>query len=209
MSGVTVGQVILGVRDLDAATGRFEELGFRVVDGGIHPGLGTANRVIPLGASYIELLGVIDREEAYASPYGRSLLDRTADGDRLVRWSIRTTSIEQVSARLGLTSERRRRLRPDGSLLTWRAAGLELSLRDSWLPFFMQWDDPGQFPGAIAVDHPIGSCALSWLRVSTPDPDRLTRWTEGEADLPVIRGDARPGIDAVAISTAGGDIVID
>ena len=209
MVGVTIGQVILGVRDLDVATQRFEELGFSVVDGGIHPGLGTANRVVPLGASYLELLGVIDREEADAGAFGRSLLERTADGDRLVRWSIRTTAIEQVGARLGLTPERRQRLRPDGTLLTWRAAGLELSLRDSWLPFFMQWDDPSQFPGAIPVDHPIGPCALSWLRVSTADPDRLTRWTEGHVDLPVIRGHASPGIDAVAISTARGDIIID
>ena len=73
----------------------------------------------------------------------------------------------------------------------------------------MQWDDPGQFPGAIPVDHPIGPCALSWVRVSTPDPGRLTRWTEGEADLPVIRGNASPGIDAVAISTSNGDVIID
>lgn len=206
---MTIGQVILGVRDLDAATRRFEELGFCVVDGGVHPGLGTANRVIPLGASYLELLGVVDREEADAGAYGRSLLERTAHGDCLVRWSIRTTAIEQVSARLGLTPERRQRLRPDGTLLTWRAAGLELSLRDSWLPFFMEWDDPSQFPGAIPVDHPIGPCALSWLRVSTPDPDRLTRWTEREAGLPVVRDRASPGINAVAISTASGDIVID
>jgi Glyoxalase-like domain len=208
MVGVTVGQVILGVRDLDAATRRFEALGLCVVDGGIHPGLGTANRVVPLGESYLELLGVIDREEAAAGAYGRSLLERTAGGDCLVRWSIRTAAIEPVGARLGLTPEHRRRLRPDGTMLTWRAAGLELSLRDPWLPFFMQWDDPSQFPGAIPVEHPIGPCALSWLRVSTPDPDRLTRWTEGEADLPVIRGNGRPGIDAVAISTASGDIII-
>jgi len=63
-----------------------------------------------------------------------------------VRWSIRTEQIEQIGARLGLAPEARKRLRPDGSLLTWRAAGLELSLRDAWLPFFMQWDDPDQFP---------------------------------------------------------------
>ena len=206
---VTIGQVILGVRDLDASTRRFEELGFRVVDGGIHPGLGTANRVIPLGTSYLELLGVIDPDEASASPYGRSLLDRTAVGDRLVRWSIRTTAIERVSARLGLTPERRQRLRPDATLLTWRAAGLELSLREAWLPFFMQWDDPGQFPGAIPVAHPIGACALSWLQVSTPDPDKLARWTETEPDLPVHHGHSRPGIDAVAISTEHGVIIID
>ncbi|PYM52268.1 MAG: VOC family protein, partial [Candidatus Rokuibacteriota bacterium] len=44
-----LGQVVLGVRDLEAATRRMEAEGFAVQDGGVHPGLGTANRIIPLG----------------------------------------------------------------------------------------------------------------------------------------------------------------
>jgi len=205
---VAIGQVILGVVDLDAATTHFAALGFTVLDGGVHPGLGTANRVIPLGNAYLELLGVVDHETAAASEFGRSLLEKTAGGDRLVRWSIRTEQIEQVSERLGLTPEPRRRIRPDGTVLTWRAAGLELSLRDGWLPFFMQWDDPAQFPGAIAVEHAAGECALSWLQVSTPEPERLARWINGEPDLPLRVGGNAAGIDAVAISTSGDDIVI-
>ena len=62
-----IGQVILGVQDLDAAASRFESLGLAVVDGGVHPGLGTANRVVPLGSSYLELLGVVDRSLAAES----------------------------------------------------------------------------------------------------------------------------------------------
>ena len=205
---MTIGQVILGVRDLDAAARSYEAMGFTVIDGGAHPGLGTANRVVPLGSSYLELLGVIDHEEAAASEFGRSLLAKTADGDRLVRWSIRTEEIEQVGARLQLVPEARQRLRPDGTLLTWRAAGLALSLRDAWLPFFMQWDDPDQFPGAIPVAHPIGECALAWLQISTPDTARLDRWTEGQVDLPLRAGTEGDGIDALAISTPNGDVVI-
>ena len=125
---VPIGQVILGVQDLEASTARFETLGFAVVDGGKHPGLGTANRVIPLGNAYLELLGVIDRAEAAASPFGQSLLGRISAGDRLVRWSIRTERIEEDCRRLGLVAERRQRMRPDGALLMWQAAGLELSL---------------------------------------------------------------------------------
>ncbi len=196
------------MRDLDLAAKRFEAMGFAVVDGGRHPGLGTANRVIPLGNAYLELLGVIDQDEAEASTFGRSLIARIADGDRLTRWSIRTEHIESVGDRLGLVPEARRRLRPDGSMLTWRSAGIEQSLRDAWLPFFMQWDDPAQYPGAIPVAHPVGECSLSWLQVSTPDSDRLARWTEGQTDLPLRRGDHAEGIDAVAISTPDGEVVV-
>ncbi len=206
---MTIGQVILGVRDLDASTREFEALGLRVVDGGNHPGLGTANRVIPLGTTYLELLGVVDRDEAAASDFGRSLLKRTEDGDRLVRWSIRTEQIDRVGARLGLVPEPRKRLRPDGSMLTWRAAGLELSLRESWLPFFMQWDDPSQFPGSISVAHPVGNCALSWIRVSPADPARLARWTEEGAELPLRITHGNPGISGVAIATPAGEIIIE
>jgi hypothetical protein len=207
---VAIGQVILGVVDLDAATRHFEAMGFTVLDGGVHPGLGTANRVIPLGNAYLELLGVVDDETAEANEFGRSLLQKTAGGDRLVRWSIRTERIEEVSERLGLTPEHRRRIRPDGTVLTWRAAGLELSLREAWLPFFMQWDDPAQFPGRIAVVHAAGECALSWLQVSTPEPGRLARWIDGEPGLPlrVSANSNGAGIDAVAISTPHGDLVI-
>jgi hypothetical protein len=204
---VGIGQVILGVRDLDAAASRFSSLGLAVVDGGVHPGLGTANRIVPLGDSYLELLGVVDEAVAAESAFGQSLLERTADGDRLVRWSIRTDAIDEVGARLGLVPERRQRLRPDGSLLTWQAAGIELSLRDGWLPFFMQWDDPTQFPGAIAVVHPVGKCALTRLSVSTRDPARLARWSEGEnVPLQVVKG--KGGIEEVAIATPTGEIRI-
>jgi hypothetical protein len=208
MRGVPVGQVILGVRDLDAATNHFETLGMTVVDGGIHPGLGTANRVIPLGNAYLELLGVVDHEEAAANLFGQSLLTRIADGDRLVRWSLRTERIEEVCHRLGLRAERRKRLRPDGTILTWRAAGLDLSLRDPWLPFFMQWDHERDFPGSLPVVHPVGECALLWLQISAPDQHRLAGWIEGHDDVLLLRGSDADGIDAVAISTPDGVVIV-
>jgi len=74
MESPVLSQVIFGVTDLEAASDRFRTLGFDVLDGGVHPGVGTANRVIPLGAQYIELLAVVSPELARESEYGRSLL---------------------------------------------------------------------------------------------------------------------------------------
>ena len=115
---LVLSQIIVGVRDLDAATERFRSLGFDVLDGGLHPGVGTANRVIPLGAQYIELLSVVSMAQARTSEYGQSLLQATANGDRLVRWSLRTDAIDAIGARLAIPVERRSRARPDGTLLT-------------------------------------------------------------------------------------------
>ena len=118
-----LGQVILGVRDLDAATDRMQSLGFSVLDGGVHPGLGTANRIIPLGRQYLELLGVVDPALAAAQWYGRALLARIAEGDRLVRWSLRTDRIDEVAGPLGLVPERRGAKRSAGSCRRCRDAG--------------------------------------------------------------------------------------
>ena len=202
-----LGQVILGVRDLDAATRRMEALGFTVLDGGVHPGLGTANRVIPLGRQYLELLGVVDRGLAEAQWYGQALLARIAGGDRLVRWSLRTDQIETVAGRLGLVPERRRRIRPDGRPLTWQAAGLREAAMESWPPFFMQWDDPADFPGALPARHANGARGVAWLEVATPDAARLERLRAGfEAPVRLVTGP--PGLGRVAIVTTEGELIL-
>lgn len=202
-----ISQVILGVRDLEAVAARIAALGFAVIDGGRHPGIGTANRIVPLGRQYFELLGVVDPAEAAANEYGRALLDRTAGGDRLVRWSLRTPDIDAVAARLGLHPEARSRVRPDGVRLTWRAAGLDLAWREPWLPFFMQWDDPAHYPGLLPAAHPNGATGVARLDLTPADPDRLARWTEGAA-APIRILPAPPGLHHVAIATPGGEIVL-
>jgi hypothetical protein len=208
ISSLVLSQIIVGVTDLDAATARFEALGFEVLDGGVHPGVGTANRVIPLGAQYIELLGVIDAREAQEHEYGRSLLRGTADGDRLVRWSLRTDAIDDVARRLGLEVEARRRLRPDGELLTWRAAGLDLALADATLPFFMQWDRHEQYPGIMPATHPNGAHGVTELAVTPRDLDRFDRWTAGaDASLHQTSAD-EPGLWSVTVAIDGDDLVI-
>ncbi len=205
---LSLSQIIFGVNDLEAASARFRALGFDVLDGGVHPGVGTANRVIPLGAQYLELLGVVAPELARESEYGRSLLRAIADGDRLVRWSLRTDAIDDVGARLGLVVEQRKRVRPDGMLLTWRAAGLSLALADSTTPFFMQWDRAEQYPGLMAANHPNGARKVTALAIAPRDPNAFRRWTEG-ADAPVQWVvDRAPGLCSVSVQTDRGELII-
>ena len=172
------------------------------------PAVGTANRVIPLGDQYLELLGVVSAPQARESHYGRSLLRAIADGDRLVRWSLRTDGIDDVAARLGITVESRRRERPDGELLTWRAAGLDLALDDATTPFFMQWDRPEQYPGLMPAEHRNGAQRVSSLSVTPRDPDRFREWTRG-ADVPLrVEPRAEPGLWSVAIQTKDGELTL-
>jgi hypothetical protein len=91
------------VSDLDAAATRFsEEFGLGSVEGGRHPGCGTANRIVPLGSDYVELIGVVDRAEAAASDFGRPVMEAVAGGDRLMGWAVATDDLQSIVSRLDL-----------------------------------------------------------------------------------------------------------
>src|SRR4051794_41414132 len=72
-----IDHVICATADLDAAAARVEaQLGVAAVAGGRHEGMGTHNRIVPLGGGYLELLAVADPDEAAGSPLGSALLRR-------------------------------------------------------------------------------------------------------------------------------------
>ena len=60
-----IDHVIYATRDLDATAARLEaEHGIVAKGGGRHTGLGTENRIFPLGGGYLELIAVADYAEA-------------------------------------------------------------------------------------------------------------------------------------------------
>jgi catechol 2,3-dioxygenase-like lactoylglutathione lyase family enzyme len=203
---LALSQVIVAVPDLAAARTRYEGLGFAVVEGGRHTGMGTANCVIPLGGSYLELLGVVDPEQAMRTPFGLAVLRKVEEGERLARWSFRTDDVDTVAEEAGVVVEARSRVTPDGERLTWRSAGIAESLLASCRPFFMQWDDPTQFPGAIAVEHPNGATAIDELVVATEAPDDIVPWVE-RAGAPVTVVDGLCAIVSVSVRSESGDVV--
>ena len=70
-----IDHVILGVADVDAAAADIEaKVGLRAGPGGRHDVHGTHNRLIWLGDSYVELMGVFDAVLAAESWWGRHLL---------------------------------------------------------------------------------------------------------------------------------------
>ena len=63
--------VLIAFTDLEAAAREFEaRLGLSSVDGGRHRDWGTANRIVPLGSSYLELVAVVDVGVAAGSSFG-------------------------------------------------------------------------------------------------------------------------------------------
>lgn len=195
------GNVILGVVDLTATAERLRAVGLDVREGGTHTLFGTRNMIVPLGRSYLELLAVEDRALAEQSLFGRALLTRTADGDRLVRWSIRTDRIDEVAADLDLEVDDRSRLHPDGRTLRWQSAGMTPSLLDPSRPFFMQWPDL-DWPGNEPAEHRAVVGDILDLELSVPDRKALGRWTLG-LDLPLDVRDGPGDLLSVTIEVDG------
>lgn len=166
-----IDHVIYATGDLDAAAARLEaELGVPVRPGGRHEGLGTHNRIVPLGGGYLELLAIADPEEAARSPLGRAIqasIDQTGDG--LVGWAVAVDDVRPIAERLGtdVTTIARQGL-------SAHLTGLAESLREPSLPFFVARDHgipdpagrvaPAASPGSRSRATPHNSISGSGAR---------------------------------------------
>ncbi|GAC1343020.1 MAG: hypothetical protein NVSMB27_02510 [Ktedonobacteraceae bacterium] len=86
--------IIIGVRDLEQASTNFSQrLGLVASGGGIHPTGGTANRIIVIGDTYLELIAVRTPAEAQ-----QSMLTRLAKGEGYLNFVLASNDIEHDSA---------------------------------------------------------------------------------------------------------------
>jgi hypothetical protein len=170
--------LLLGAPDLDAAVAWFDETaGVRPVVGGSHPGMGTRNALVSLGGrQYLEIIA----PDPAQSAYNFHIDVRALPEPRLVTWAAATPAIEGVvsaarSAGLKVFGPADgSRVRPDGTALRWRSAGVVADLRMGTVdpvPFFIEWASGSPHP---AADSP-GGCRLRAFELSHPDPERLQR----------------------------------
>ncbi len=146
--------------------------GLLALDGGVHPAWGTRNAIIPLAGAYIELVEVSD-PDAPDVGFTRRIREVAASGGGPALWSERVDDIDREAAGRGYEVVPGRRENPDGSMLSWRVAGMPQACADPALPFLIQWDDPAAMPGAIAVDHPCGAIEQVDLNVGPHGPHAL------------------------------------
>ncbi len=202
---LAIDHVILPVRDLAAEVARLKaRYGLVSVEGGRHPAWGTANWIVPLGESYLELVAVADREAASRSAFGRWVASALPGSP--LGWAVRTDSIDAVGRRLGQPVLPGSRVDPRGALIAWRSVGVEIAVREPGLPFFIQWGDGMQVPGAAAVRHRDGSVSLTLLSVAA-DQERLADWL-GDHDLPIaVTGSS--GAWSISLTGAHGKLTLE
>lgn len=189
-----IDHLVVAVADPDRAAAEIEaELGLRAAEGGRHETQGTFNRLVWLGDTFIELIGVFDRALAERSWIGRpTLAALDADGPAawsLATWAIASDSLDTDAARLRgqgsdlgppLPGERHR---PDGRVVRWRLAApgdlgpLEPPFLIEHAPDSAEWTAAERTARAGAI-HPIGGpvrLERLELGVALADLSRLTR----------------------------------
>jgi hypothetical protein len=146
-----IDHLVIACADPDAAAADLErEVGLKPGGGGRHDALGTYNRLVWLGDSYLELIGIFDRALAERSWIGAPAVRALDAGGGLATWAVATDDLDGDVARLnddgaGLTDpiagERRR---PDGAVVRWRLS-VPGALGPDRPPFLIEHD-------AIAAD---------------------------------------------------------
>jgi Glyoxalase-like domain len=141
-----IDHIIIGVHNLDQAATQFsQKLGLAVSGGGVHPTGGTANRIIVVGDTYLELMAVYNPEEAQ-----QSLLDRLAKHEGYLNFVLASNDIEADSAAiikrgiqiLGPTSGSLRAA--DGRTRGWSRTNIERPDLAQRYPFIIQHDSTGE-----------------------------------------------------------------
>ena len=184
-----IDHVIWVAGDLDPAADRLaREHGLAGGGGGRHIGIGTHNRVLPLGGGYLEVLAVADPVEAATSVIGRAV---AAAPDGLFGWAVAVEDVPAEARRLDLevTSIER-------GGLTARLTGVAPAMAEPWLPFFIQRDPGIADPGASG-----DAGGIAWIELGG-HPERLHAWLDGGEELPLRYAAAEaPGLRAVGLGS--------
>jgi hypothetical protein len=200
--------VLIAVADLAVAGREIEARhGLASIEGGRHPGWGTANRIVPLGGAYLELVAVVDEAEAAQSPFGSWVAQASPARAKPLGWAVRTDKLDDLARRLGLVVAAGSRVRRGGQVLRWRLAGIEEAAAEPSLPFFIEWEQGTPLPGKIPASHRVAGVQIARLQLDA-DPDRLAAWL-GPHQLPISVQPGTPALTSITLSGTAGEIVLD
>lgn len=183
-------------------------LGREFVDGGVHPRFGTRNMTLALAAdTYLEVVEVLDHPASDKAPFGQAVRARSALGGGWLGWVVAVADLLPVESRLGRDAVRGNRHRPDGTELRWRQIGVNGTLADPQLPFFVQWESPWELHPSAGADP---AWSLACLEIAG-DPQRVSEWLGETVESPLedvkvewVAPHGTPGIIAAQFQTPHG-----
>jgi hypothetical protein len=171
-----IDHLVIAVADPDEAASALEStLGLAPGGGGRHERLGTFNRLVWLGDTYLELIGVFDPDLAAGSWVGAPTLRVLEAGGGLATWAIASDAIDDDVASLRergsdlaepIPGER---VRPDGQVVRWRLSAP--ARLDPELPPFLIEHDPtaAEWTPADRMARETGPARLTTLEIAVSD----------------------------------------
>jgi hypothetical protein len=200
---IRIDHVIYGVRDLEAAVGRFaSEYGLHPVAMAKHEAWGTRNAVIPLGyGQFLELLAIADATAE--TPLVKGLQRLLVAGDRMAGVCLRPVDFDAVVQRLSL------RVMPGERDEGARVVRLRRTVVESnpGLPFFIDWQGAEREQDArYAAD--ASTQGIPWVELGG-DEQALRRWV-GDDTAPLRFVGGGQGAQRFAVLTkTGTEIVVE
>ena len=202
-----IDHVVLLVAELEGTIRGFQQVGFNVVRGGIHPAWGTENALIPFADGfYLELLAprepsVAARHRLWLRPDGGSRKPGEYGGFALesddLQADVRAAAAHGLEFTPPAVGERRR---PDGTEVQWV---LSSSVRPD-LPFLIEDLTPRSTRVPAPVGPLNGRTRLAAVTVAVPN---LAEASQAYAAL-LERAAGHVGLDGTTYQTSRGHIVL-
>lgn len=195
-----IDHIVIGARTLEEGARYVEEtLGVKPVKGGVHPGVGTHNMLLGLGAAcYVEIIAPDPGQPVPAHPRPFDLDDASLRTmleaePRLIAYVASTPALDAVVARLGPSHAGEIRSMSRGDL-AWRMAfPPQRQDMDNLIPPLIQWD--GERAGKRIKDS---GWRLTSLEAEHPDTQALrgSLTARGLAEVVKVRQSPHPRLIA-------------
>jgi glyoxalase-like protein len=178
-----IDHIVVAVADPDLAVAQLgEALGVEPSGGGRHDRLGTFNRLLWLGDSFIELIGIFERDLAASSWIGAPTVRSMDRGGGLATWAIATDDIAADVDLLRATASDLsdpidgERVRLDAQVVRWRLATPPV-LEPSSPPFLIEHDPTAaEWTSADRALRAAGPGRLRGIELVVPDAESTATW---------------------------------
>jgi len=216
---VHINHVEISVHNLyEAAVRLRDETGFGFYDGGWSEA-GTGSKITPLGeGAYLQIASLVD---AFALKDARGaasqkFMERAAAGDRFGNLNLRVDSsaeLERIGKIYGMTlntNSKAGRIRPDGDRVG--AIGLTGGKGlPAGMPSVYYFPDMSTHPSGHPVEPAYGlvkPLGIAWVEVGGDKADYGAWLGSDPSSLPLRFNRKAPGVYALGVRTAGGEVVI-
>lgn len=180
---IALDHIIIGVHNLKHAAAIFsEKLGLITSGGGNHPNGGTANRIIVIDDTYLELIAIHTPEEAQIS-----MLERLSKGEGYLNFVVGSNNIAMDSQAMQQRGVQVLGPNPgelksgDGNVRGWLRTDIERPEMAQHYPFIIQHDSSGEerrkrlAGGQLPPTHPLGIQRVRSTTIAVADLQEATQ----------------------------------